>query len=57
MGETEGSGAALRAHVSSQPDPSPPSWMTENAKSMRFAAKWNTECISMTPFSQLDALR
>ena len=31
--------------------------MTENAKSMRYAAKWNTERISMTPLSQLDALR
>ena len=31
--------------------------MTENAKSMRYAARWNSERISMTPFSQLDALR
>ena len=31
--------------------------MTENAKSMRYAARWNTEHISMTPLSQLDALR
>ena len=31
--------------------------MTENAKSMRYAARWNTERISMTPLSQLDALR
>ena len=30
--------------------------MTENAKSMRYTAKWNTERISMTPLSQLDAL-